>query len=306
MLHEALRAWDSSGPLLDDDGDSLIFTLNSIQAGGGTLRTTFNNLALLNGGIHPTQTRCMGPSSSVTFGRWRNGSYTIQLVRADHFTNEPGIPALERVTAQDPGDLKPFVILSDGTQLALTVDFNNDGEIKALAPDYEVYGGLRVSNEEEFLYESTLYWHFGDLAAVILNEQAPCYGETNWELAVQIETESVTQASYQELLKNASFADIDELADRLTELEYCKDVIKDNGGCQEEYESLAALYNLGLLIASGDYGLGGDSTETLPPAGSESISEAPVVIEGGISLGGVTSGPNYETGRRTWTDILPQ
>ena len=38
----------------------------------------------------------------------------------------------------------------------------------------------------------------------------------------------------------------------------------------------------------------------------EDISGDPVVISGGVSEGGVTSGPNFSTGRRTWTDIMPE
>ena len=43
-----------------------------------------------------------------------------------------------------------------------------------------------------------------------------------------------------------------------------------------------------------------------PPTGLEIIDGSPVAIQGGISAGGVTSGPNFATGRRTWTDILPE
>jgi hypothetical protein len=36
-----------------------------------------------------------------------------------------------------------------------------------------------------------------------------------------------------------------------------------------------------------------------------SLTGDPVIIEGGIAEGGLTSGPNFESGRRTWIDILP-
>ena len=37
-----------------------------------------------------------------------------------------------------------------------------------------------------------------------------------------------------------------------------------------------------------------------------SISGDPLAIVGGVDEGGITSGPNFEFGRRTWIDILPE
>jgi hypothetical protein len=48
---------------------------------------------------------------------------------------------------------------------------------------------------------------------------------------------------------------------------------------------------------------GGDGP---PPDGLGDISGLPVIMDGGIVEGGVTSGPNFETGRRSWIDIMPQ
>jgi hypothetical protein len=89
----------------------------------------------------------------------------------------------------------------------------------------------------------------------------------------------------------------------------------DPDSCQAEYDSLAQTMALGLLIeangntvscgadgclgdgSSGDGGDGGSGT---------SLSGDPLAIVGGIDEGGITSGPNFEAGRRTWIDILPE
>ena len=37
--------------------------------------------------------------------------------------------------------------------------------------------------------------------------------------------------------------------------------------------------------------------------GLESDGETPVVMEGAAAAAGLTVGPNFEVGRRTWTDV---
>ena len=310
MIHKKLAAWDGIGSLLDDEGVSLIYKIAKIQ-GNGTLRSTFDSLAIINGGLHPTQTGCVKDAVGLTNGRWRNGALIIQLIKLSHFTAvapfspfaAPFTSALDRVTVQNPTDLPSFLILSDGTQVDLKEDLNANGIIEAGAPDYEAYGGLIVTNDAEFLYESSLFWHFGDLSEVVLGVK-PCYGDPEWEAAVVIEQQGVTRELFNELLAAAGFADIDALAAEVTLLEACIDEDEEDGGCgskEDLWEELKALYELGLLVENSVIG-GGTSTGT----GLDSISGSPVIIAGGIAEGGVTSGPNFDTGRRTWTDILPQ
>jgi len=303
MLHKKLFAWDGVGPLVDDEGVSLIHKLANLQVGGGTLRTTFDSLAIVNGGLHPTQTGCVRDMVTTTNDRWRNGALTIQLIKRSHFI--AGTPPLDRVTVQLPPDLKPFVVLFDGTRVDLIEDVHNpDGVIKGSSPDYEMYGGLRVSNNAEFLYESTLFWHFGDVSNLVLGT-SPCYGEPEWPAAVVVETQGVTQEIFDQMLATAGFADLDAVAAAIAVLAACINIDDDDGGCEDSgeelYEQLQGLYNLGLLIAGG--GSGGGSG---PPTGLESIDASPIAVQGGISEGGITSGPNFEAGRRTWTDILPE
>jgi len=207
------------------------------------------------------------------------------------------------VTVQNPTDLKTVVVLSDGTQVNLTEDLNANGVIDAGAPDYEAYAGLLVSNNAEFLYESTLFWHFGAVAQLVLGVK-PCYGDPRWAEAFIVETQGVTQELFNQLLTAAGFANFDALVTEFATLESCKNKKEKKGGCKDRYKELSGLYDLGLVV-TGQVGGGGGGGGT-PPTGLESITGSPVVIEGGVAEGGVTSGPNFETGRRTWIDITPQ
>jgi len=299
MIHKALASWDGVGPLLDDTGASLIYTTAKLQA-AGTLRSTFDSLAIIHGGLHPTQTGCVNKSSSLTNGRWRNGALIIQLIKRSHFV--AGIPPLDRVVVQNPTDLKSVVVLSDGTQVNLTEDLNGNGTIEGGAPNYEVYGGLRVRSNSEFLYESTLFWHFGDVSKLILGTK-PCYGDPGWAAAYKVETQGVTLAQFNQLLAAVGLADFDALQAELALLQSCKDIKEKKGGCKDRYKSLSPLNHLGVLLSGSGGGGGGTGS---PPTGIDGIGGTPVVIEGGISEGGVTSGPNFDVGRRTWIDITPQ
>jgi hypothetical protein len=240
----------------------------------------------------------------MTNGRWRNGALIIQLVRRSLFgpalTNQ-----LDGLTVQNPSDLKTVVVMSDGTQINLTENVNGIGGIQPNQPFYEVYGGLTVKNNAEFLYESTLFWHFGSISEVALGVK-PCYGDPNWEAAYKVETQGITLPLFQALLATYGFADMAALEAALLALQGCINIDNDDGGCKDSedyYDELRSIYNLGLLsLGLGGPGQGGK----LPPTGLEIIDGSPVAIEGGISAGGVTSGPNFETGRRTWTDVLPQ
>jgi len=124
---------------------------------------------------------------------------------------------------------------------------------------------------------------------------------------VLVETNGITLPLFNALLKTNGFADMEALAAEIAVLQACLDAGNENGACadaEENHEFLTALYNLGLLsMNSGPPGQGKNGG---PLTGLEIIDGSPVTIEGGISEGGVTSGPNFETGRRTWTDILPQ
>jgi hypothetical protein len=289
MIHKKLAAWDGVGPLVDDEGVSLIHKIANLQGSTIGLRSTFDSVAITGGGLHPTNTGCVNGDSSITHGRWRNGALIFHLVKRSHFI--AGTPPLDRLTVQNPSDLKSPIVLSDGTQVELTEDLNGNSVIDTGAPDYEVYGGLTASSNAEFLYESTLFWHYPG---------GSCYGEPGWLLDVALATLSVELA--QEALEAAGFADIDALAAELALLEDCKKIKEKDGGCKDRYKELSELYKVVLAIFN-HVDNGGDGS---PPDGLGDISGLPTIIDSDMDELPPTSGPNFESGRRTWIDILPQ
>ena len=227
----------------------------------------------------------------------------FQLVKASHFSGLLiGESALDRVIVQTPSDLHNVLILSDGKPVELTEDLNGDSIIDGTSPAYEIYGGLIVRSNDEFLYESTLFWHFGKISELVLGVK-PCYGDPLWAQAYIIETKGVTEEVYDDLLAAAGFEDFAALQAKITELEACI----EEKVCKDAYKKIERLYRLGLLVeytkAGGEDGgdIGGGAEY-----GGGGLSGVPQVVDGGISQTGVTSGPNFRTGRRTWIDILPQ
>ena len=169
LIHQKLAAWDGVSDLLDEDGDSLIFTTNSIKA-AGTLRHSFDDQAIVDGALHPTETDCIrGVSRSNgrqinNLGRYRNGALIMQLVKRELFTE--GRNPVEQLSLQSPDDFKSFMTLADGSLVQL-----RDNGVE--------YSGLLVKNNAEFLYESALFWHFDQSGAT-------CYGDWDWADKVQI------------------------------------------------------------------------------------------------------------------------
>ncbi len=254
----------------------------------------------------------MNGDSAITNGRWRNGALVIQIVNLDVFTG--GIPALDGVTVQNPTDMKKLVILASGDQVQLSEDTNGDGDdVDTSSPDYEIFGGLIASGDAELLYESTLFWHYGKFAKEIYGS-APCYGEEGWEEATYIEKNGIPQALFDDMLIAAGFVDAEGFADLAAlmtafdalEALGCKDIDeKQEGGCKKAYKELLKLVELSWRIDDGDT-TNNDDPYIETGTGLEGDGTAPAVIEGAITTGGVTSGPNFSPGRRTWTDILPQ
>ncbi|MCZ6797219.1 MAG: hypothetical protein O7D36_04640, partial [Gammaproteobacteria bacterium] len=137
-----------------------------------------------------------------------------------------------------------------------------------------------------------------------------CYGEPEWEADVAIIRNGLPQEFFDELLIDAGFVDVDGNADLealmtafdALDANTCKTISEKNGGCKKEYEALQQLVELSYQIDDGDPTNNGND----PSTGLEGAGTTPVVIEGAVTTGGVTSGPNFSTGRRTWIDILPQ
>lgn len=320
-IHKALKEWDpglSSYPV--DDGERLVFTWGEIKEAGGTIKLSFNDRAILDGGLHPTQSQCVITNATggildnvalpITYnpatkiGRWRNGALTIQLVRKSYFTG-PG-PALAMVDIQKPLDLAPYVITDKGAVLTTSIDDNNDGDTE---DEYEQIGGLLAQNDAEHLWESTVFWHFGDLSK-FTSLGAPCYYPPfpnkddpkykTWAEAVALEQDNDPITAT--LAKRGDDLTAETLAAAIDALEAkgCDDA---QAACNGEYKIFKSI-----LALSDDYLQAPDDVDD-----SDADSDAPVVIEGGSTGAGlegdggdgaITEGSTFRTGRMSWTDIV--
>ena len=303
QIHGALRDWDGVDPseLMDDDDNPLVFTWRDIK-NQGSFRHEFNDRAILDGGLHPTQPECVvydpvqsGRDSGgrAATGRWRNGALTTQLVKLSYFTDNPVYPAISMVDIQQPADLAPVVITEDGP---VETSFDYDDGL------YETVGGLLARNDAEHIWESTLFWHFGDLAE-IAGLGRPCYGDPGWEAAVAFElSNDPISATLQALGKDYTSDGLAAAIEALR-LQGCDDSGSD---CNGEWTLLQAILDI-----SSDYTRKQVTSAIGPPP--PVISEIPVVVPGGATgaglsgdggQGALTEGVDYEPGRMSWTDVV--
>ena len=322
MLHKALAAWNGNGDLVSGS-HTLNQTLETLLAGNpvdtlpaGTLRTSFDSLAISSGALHPTNTDCVKGDKdekavyTTANGRWRNGALTLQLVDFNHFKHSvdaytAGEQPLDRLVVQNPADMHETIVMG-GQIKYLSEDLSSPANGDTL-DEYEVYGGMVAASDTEFLYESTLFWHY---------DGAPCYGETGWAEAVETARGLVTEEFFNEKVKAAGYTTVDADGDTVADVAGlfqafnaleaggC-DITKSDkdGGCKEVYEALLELIELSKKVVDEDGNLVNIGFEE--STGLESAGTTPVVIEGAITNTGVTSGPNFTTGRRTWIDLLP-
>jgi len=329
MIHQALADWDGTSDLTTpaaDGSKSLIFKMNNVDE----LRITFNSMALITGGLHPTQTDCVKGAGYATWGkvngRWRNGSLTMHLVdlnlfRSTAFTD--GDKALDRLRVQTPTDFQE-IVYPGGNGIALT-DEGDDNIVNGGAPDYEIYGGLTADPDRAdsgFLYESTMFWHFDD-------DSLHCYGQPGWAEDYLVASQFSVAEIFYEALERTGANSVEELAaivDALVD-QGCEVTVEISGDkddkdpvevveytdCQKEYITAAETLAMGrLLEANGitvscsDDGCLGDLGDGDGGGSGTSLSGDPLAIVGGLDEAGITSGPNFEAGRRTWIDILPE
>ena len=227
----------------------------------GALRIALDDQAILTGGLVPTNTGCVRDNDEY-FGRWRAGALTIHLLQVDTTVAGWETDVINKVVIQN----------YDASDQA------NTGE---------TYTGVRVANNSDFLFESTLFWHYEDIvnkAQRKLNDfdsslypgvtktDTPCYGKDGWVEAKDT-IYSYTEADILTL--------IDQLNQAITDLEAA--------GEEKKAEKLAELRDE--LLRRGTGGGGGGT----PPV------EA--ATEGGLQDAGVTSGVDINTGQRSWRDF---
>jgi hypothetical protein len=320
MLHKALENWKANGEsgnwntgaLKDPKGKPLVHTVNSILAdtdadgNPGTLRITFDATALIYGGLVPSKTSCVKDSLITPSNRWRGNALVMHLVDAGELTKSSnGTNPLDRVRVQDITDTTFYerIILSDGTMIKLTEDFNDNDTIEA--SNHEIMGGITAKDEASFLYESTAFWHWGDKDG---NELGICWDDTDaYRTAYKNVTSRIAVGFFLDKLAQETIYDTFEEMVAAIKLQKEEGGCRSDNSCSEDPDKLDALYEEGMLV----FELPSDGSE-LPGEDegvvenqSGSLTGDPVIIEGGVSEGGLTSGPNFESGRRTWIDILP-
>ncbi|MCB1703928.1 MAG: hypothetical protein KDI17_03645 [Halioglobus sp.] len=311
QLHHALKTWNPAGWVqsdptthpLDADGDSLIFTWRAIKNAGGNISHNFDDRAILDGGLHPTQAECVmwdaaqsgrNTGGRATTGRWRNGALTTQLVKRSYFTSNPVNPAIAMVTVQQPADLPPFVITSEGDRVDTTIDYDDD--------QYEVVGGLVATNDAEHIWESTLFWHFGDLAE-ISGLGRPCYGDAGWQAAVDFELSNDPISATLDALDYDINSDTLAAAIEALRNQGCNIAGSD---CYGKWTLLKTIYDISLDYIRKRAG----GAISAPPPTPEQV---PIVIPGGSTGAGlegdggdgsITDGNAYRPGRMSWTDVV--
>jgi hypothetical protein len=289
LIQQKLMDWQGgNAPLVDDKGETLIFSSRDLVSSGGTVKHDFNDMAILRGGLHPTRTGCVNSNDAVTKGRYRNGSLVTQFINKKVFTacTTPGC-SLDRVIVQNPDDLPEEVILSDSTRVVLKEDLDENGIVEPEA--YEVYGGIRGlsrgAGNTDLLFESTIFWHY---------DGAACYGEASWEADVVAERAKyiISEEEWAQILANAGITDLDA---EYVRIQNCLEADPYNKACLEDLEIVEELLVMRKIVEGYD---GGD------PTGLGGDGETPVTMGGEASDLGVTAGPNFQLGRRTWTDIF--
>ena len=279
QIANALRNWnpgDGSEPV-DADGDLLVFNWGDIERDGGTISHNFDDRALIDGGLHPTQPNCVAnpaedPSKT---GRTRNGALTTQLVKKSYFTTNPLDSAIAMVNNLHPTDLVPYVTTKEGDR-------------------YETVGGLIAQHSAERIWESALFWDFGDLTEAA-GLGRPCYGDPKWEEAVTIALSNNPISAI--LAKRRSDLNSDTLAAAVAK--YC------NPNCTGDWAIMKSLLELSKdYIRTGFSGAGSGSSPFVPTPNKVYGGGTGAGLQGDGGDGAITEGPAYEPGRKSWTDVV--
>jgi len=303
LIQQKLDAWKAAGAvptdfakMMVDNGKPLIYTLNKIlttvNAGTGKFTNSFNNRAIIDGGLHPTMTSCVkSPNPKININkRWRNGALVTQLIDVNKYKLDP-----TTVVKQVPTDL-PTKIRINGTNITLK-------EVTG-----EIYGGLEANRNNSitgigstnlaFLYESTLFWHFCDLYDLtfknnpnVINSK-PCYGDSNWAAAKAYEIAGLNPAQLNALINDPTNA--------LGKAKLALDSAKATGN-QANIDQAQKNYDK-------EYSKIADYVNT--PGSGNGNPNQPSTIGTPVNTNNntVTSrvlGPNSKMGRRAWIDIRP-
>ena len=228
----------------------------------GALRIAFNSSSIVDGDLHPTNTGCVRDNDN-SFGRWRNGALTIHLLEVD--TSVSGWQA-------------------NVTNKVVIQNFDAGDQVQS----GETYTGVRVKDNADFLYESTMFYHYEDninKAQVELNKldsslypgvtklSTNCYGDATWVDDVdRVRNPTITEAEFNQL--------IDDLNTNIAELEA--------SGDQKKADKLKEIRDD--LISRGT-------------GGGTPIIQTPGATTGGLEDRGNTPGAVINTGTRSWREF---
>ena len=243
------------------------------------------------------------PSNAGNGYRHRNGALTLQML---------DVAIDPDVDLQDPGTL-PRVNRRGrfGGTYAQTFTISGGGGNATVVPDTD-------GNNHGLLYESTVYWHYSDLADNLRRGEPssiPCYGDPNYGGALTQELGGLTLGEYNALLDGISADLIEAYAQALQDLE---DALDGNGNVDQALLELALLLENEALKAYHDYrryapghipeqklinldkGQVDDSDDS---ENDSTVDGAPVDIETREDIDTTGIGPNFQLGRRTWIDL---
>jgi hypothetical protein len=332
MITPQLKAGTPPSALVDENGESLVFTLNSIRADTGcdepTLRITVTGRVGSEGVLHGTLPGCVnnthnyegepktGGHPHITKNqeqqssgyRWRNGALTMQLL------------------AVNPDNTAAYVLqASDLPESRRTI--GNGG---IFAQGFTVTGTTvtPVDGPNGLLYESSVFWNFGDMWEFQQAGQGiKCYGAPAYNAALVNEIFGLNSGQYDGLVSNLRIDD-----DLLSSYEAALAALAN---AQTEAELTAALLNLAALFdgVAGSWGrhdvltladhyrLRGYAHQAQfnldlldidrqlfepPPPVELGIDGTPANVED-IELDLLpAAGPNYQPGRRSWVDLTPE
>ena len=338
MITPQLKAGTPPNDLVDENGESLVFTLNSIRADTGctepTLRITVTGRVGSEGVLHGTLPGCVNnthnwngdpktasdpqnphitPNQEQQSSgyRWRNGALTMQLLAvepdgtAGYVLQTSNLPESRRTIGNGGIFALGFTVTGNGQPVVSPVDGPN---------------GL--------LYESSVFWNFGDMWEFQQQGQGvKCYGASAYNAALVNEIFGLNSGQYNGLVSNLRIDDA-LLADYEAALAAL-------ANAQTEAELTAALLNLaalfnrvagswgahGVLTLADHYRLRGYAHQAQfnldlldidrqifepPPPVDVGIDGTPANVSD-IELDLLpAAGPNYQPGRRSWVDLTPE
>jgi outer membrane protein assembly factor BamB len=306
----------------------LVFTLNDIENDTGcanpTLRITITDRVGRDGVLHGTLPGCVNnthdylgnlksdqndlykvdphvtPNREGHGYRWRNGALTLQLLAV-------GAGDTAEYTLQET-DLLPR-----GQNAGSSLGF---GGVYAQGFEFTGQGAnLRVSpshgpNDSGLLYESSIFWHWGDMWDLQQSGFAPvCYGQANYGAVLRNETAGINFGQYRDLIDFEGAQELIAEYGALLERLYQAINVLDEAAIAEVLQELHALLDANPDLAEyhryRGYAPGLVPEHHLLDIDRVSEDGTPADVDDVAEDLRPAQGPNFRPGRRSWMDIAP-